>query len=187
MLAAGATDLLLLEPEAHCLATLRDRFGAEPRVTISGETVPGSALLAANEGSLDLVVCQNVLEHVRDHHGAVAEMARALRPGGQLTIMVPAHPRLFGSLDHTYGHYRRYTREGLREAVEAAGLMVADLYSFNLLGVPGWIAKSRSRRGARIGAGSLAVYELLLHGWRPIERRWTPPVGLSLVVHARKP
>ena len=183
----GVDELLALEPEASCLAVLRDRFGSDARVTVSDDTLPGSPQLAARDATLDLVVCQNVLEHIREHGEAVAAMGRALRPGGQLTILVPANPRLFGAMDHTYGHYRRYTPELLRGLCEAAGLEVADLYPFNLLGVPGWWVKSHGRRGARIGPGSLAAYELLLRAWRPIERRWTPPTGLSLIVHARRP
>lgn len=187
ILDAGVDELVLLEPEAYCLRVLEDRFGGREDVVVSDDTLPGSPELLAREGTLDLVVCQNVLEHIREHGDAVAAMGRALKPGGQLTILVPANPRLFGSLDHTYGHYRRYTPEILRGLCEGAGLEVADLYPFNLLGVPGWWVKSHARRGARIGPGSLAAYELMLRAWRPIERRWTPPTGLSLIVHARRP
>jgi hypothetical protein len=70
--------------------------------------------------------------------------------------------------------------------VADAGLELADLYSLNLLGVPGWWL-NRFRRSPQIGRTSLRAYEALLHIWRPIERRWRPPWGLSLVAHARKP
>ena len=92
-----------------------------------------------------------MLEHIADDHAAMAAMARTLRPGGRLTALVPAHPRLYGPLDRAFGHYRRYTRERLRDVVEAAGLEVERLYSFNLLGVLGWLAKNRTGGGG-IGA-----------------------------------
>ena len=60
-------------------------------------------------GSFDFVLSQNVLEHIPDDAARCAAMARALRPGGRLMALVPAHPRLYGSLDRAYGHERRYT------------------------------------------------------------------------------
>ena len=110
-------------------------------------------------------------------------MAAALRPGGRLMALVPAHPGLYGSLDRAYGHERRYTRERLRAITTGAGLTVERLFSFNALGVLGWWA--RGRTGARgIGSSSLRAYEALLALWRPVERRITLPAGLSLIVHA---
>jgi hypothetical protein len=70
--------------------------------------------------------------------------------------------------------------------VESAELAIERLYAFNALGIPGWWA--RNLTGARgIGAAPLRVYEALLALWRPIERRISLPVGLSLIVHARRP
>ena len=113
-------------------------------------------------------------------------MADALAPGGQLTLLVPANPRLFGPLDDAYGHHRRYTRERLRMLFEQAELDVLDLYAFNTLGIAGWWATNR-RPGSRVGPRSLAVYESLVRFWQPLERRLRPPWGLSLIVHARRP
>jgi SAM-dependent methyltransferase len=130
-----------------------------------------------------MVLCQNVLEHVEDDRSAVVTMAAALRRGGRLVILVPAHPRLYGSLDRSFGHHRRYTREGLLALTRGIDLEVRALYSFNLLGIPGWWVKSR--RGAKdLGAASLAVYEQFLRVWRPLEERVRPSWGLSLILQA---
>lgn len=186
LLGAGVQRLLAVEPEAACTRRLRERFADDPRVAVSADELPGSRDLEARAGCADLVVCQNVLEHIADDHGAVADMARALRPGGHLSLLVPAHPRLYGALDEAYGHHRRYTRERLHAVVRAAGLEQVDLYSFNLLGVPGWWLSSR--RGAEsISPASIRAYEALLALWKPVERRRRPRWGLSLIVHARKP
>jgi SAM-dependent methyltransferase len=182
----GVEHLLLVEPEPACAAVLDGRLGGDPRVAVVREELPEAPTLTAGEGTFDLVVCQNVLEHLEDHEAAMAAMARALRPGGWLVLLVPAHPRLFGSLDRRYGHCRRYTRELVRDLVSEAGLELADLYSFNLLGVPGWWVTGK-RSAPSIGARALAVYEAMLKVWGPIERRLRPPVGLSLVAHARRP
>ena len=183
ILAAGPERLLLLEPEEPSASVLERRFGDDPRVQLEREALPAAPSLSAD--SFDLVVCQNVLEHVDDDGAAVAAMAAALAPSGRLALLVPAHPRLFGGLDEHYGHHRRYPRQRLRALVEGAGLELTGLYSFNLLGVPGWWLQSR-RPGARVTSRSLAVYEALLRFWRPVEERLRPRWGLSLIAHARR-
>ena len=184
MLQAGARELLLLEPEAACVAELERRFAGDSRVAIRAEELPGAPSLAGRE--FDVAVSQNVLEHIEDDAAALAAMARAVRRGGRLAVLVPAHPRLYGPLDRAYGHHRRYTPERLRGIVEHAGLQVERLYRFNALGIPGWWVRNRTGADG-IGRAPLRVYEALLAAWRPVERRLEPPVGLSLVVHARRP
>jgi len=182
----AVTRLLLVEPEDACANILMQAHGNDPRVTVVRDTLPDSPALSAREGHIDFLLCQNVLEHIAEEEPAVRAMAKALRPGGHLTLLVPAHPRLYGNLDRVYGHYRRYTRERLSNVIADAGLENEDLYSFNLLGVPGWWL-NRFRRSPSISRSSLRAYETLLRLWQPIERRHRPPWGLSLVAHARKP
>ena len=185
LLANGVSDALLIEPELGCADRLEQRFGADRRVTVSRDPVPGSAALDARAGTIDFLLCQNVLEHIRDDHGAIAAMARALAAGGSLGLLVPAHPWLFGALDERFGHERRYTRERLTSLMDAAGLDVDALSSFNALGVLGWMV-NRRRAAAQIDARSLRAYELLLPPFRALERRRKPPFGLSFVVRARR-
>src|SRR3712207_6123818 len=64
--AAGASELLLIEPEPACAAVLRSRYDGVSDVTVAQELLPDSPALAAWEGRTDLVLCQNVLEHIPD-------------------------------------------------------------------------------------------------------------------------
>jgi SAM-dependent methyltransferase len=185
LLAVGAEQLLLVEPEPAFVSALERRFDGDSRVTIAGETLPEAPSLSNGSGSWDFVLCQNVLEHVEDDAAAVRSMAGALRPGGRLTLLVPSHPRLYGSLDRSFGHHRRYTAARVREMIERAGLELQELYPFNLLGTLGWWVKNRLRARS-LGSGSLRAYETLLPLWRPIEQRLSPRWGLSLVAHARR-
>lgn len=186
LLHAGIESLLLIEPDEACVHVLADRFGDDPRVRLVREQLPDANSLLEQPQGFDFVLCQNVLEHVREDGRAVEVMASALRPGGRLCVLVPAGPRLFGPLDREYGHERRYTRESLRAVVEGPGLQITDLYSFNALGIPGWWAKNRTGASS-LGTRSLAVYETLLPLWRPVERRVRLPWGLSLIAHAERP
>ena len=179
-------SLLLIEPDEACADLLADRFGDDRRVRIVREQLPDANSLLEQPGSFDFVLCQNVLEHVREDGRAVGVMASVLRPGGRLCVLVPAGPRLFGPLDRAYGHERRYTRDSLRAVVEGAELRIIDLYSFNALGIPGWWAKNRMGASS-LSTRSLVVYEALLPLWRSVERRVRLPWGLSLIAHAERP
>jgi SAM-dependent methyltransferase len=185
LLDRGIDGLLLIEPEAGCAAHLGTRFAGRADVEVVADSVPGCAALQARAGAVDFLLCQNVLEHVQDHRGALSEMAASLAPGGSLGLLVPAHPRLYGSLDRRFGHERRYRRRDLAELVRGSGLEVERIHSFNALGVLGWIAKS-ARRNPSLDPASLRAYELLLPLYRWLERIHPPPFGLSLVVRARR-
>jgi SAM-dependent methyltransferase len=82
-----------------------------------------AALPFADE-SFDAAVLGEVLEHVPDDAGALAEVARVLRPGGVLAVSVPANPARFGPSDRWAGHVRRYNRGMLVGACERGGFRV---------------------------------------------------------------
>ena len=51
-----------------------------------------TGLPGLESNAYDVVVCEQVLEHLRNPAGAVAEMVRVLRPGGRLIVGVPIFP-----------------------------------------------------------------------------------------------
>jgi ubiquinone/menaquinone biosynthesis C-methylase UbiE len=58
--------------------------------------------LAFEDGSFDLVVCNSVYHWFADRPGAVAEMSRVLRPGGQVlvsTVVQPGYGEWFEAID----------------------------------------------------------------------------------------
>jgi SAM-dependent methyltransferase len=99
-------------------------------VAVLRDRVPGEVLeadvtvLPFPDAAFDAAVLGEVLEHVEDDRGALAEIARVLRPEGVLALSVPANPKLFGPSDVWAGHVRRYTRPALIDACTAAGFEV---------------------------------------------------------------
>ena len=185
LLDAGASPLLLVEPEDACAAELEHVFAGDERVEVVRELLPESPALRARPASFSYALCQNVLEHIEDDVAALAAVVDAVEPGGELAVLVPAHPWLHSRLDERFDHCRRYTREGVRTLVAEAGAELTSLRSFNLLGVPGWLVAGKTG-WIDISPRSLRVYETLVRYWRPVEDRLRPPVGLSLVVRAVK-
>lgn len=179
--------LLAMEPWEPCVDYLNREFGSNERVTVLDEALPGAPSLEGKDDTIDFILCQNVLEHIGDDQGALDAMWAALKPGGRLHLLVPANPCLYGPLDKSYAHFRRYTKGAVRERLMLAGFEIDDLYSFNALGIPGWWVQNRRGTDAEISSGSLKAYEALLKVWKPIEKRWRPPIGLSVIARARKP
>lgn len=67
---------------------LADDLKAHPRVHTVEGPLPES-LRQLPTGSLDIVMCISVLEHLNDPGGAAAEFRRLLAPGGVLLVNVP--------------------------------------------------------------------------------------------------
>jgi SAM-dependent methyltransferase len=88
-----------------------------PRVDI----VAPAEELPFPDGSFDLVLCTQALEHVAEPGAVLSEIHRVLRPGGTALVSVPSvflyHPDPPGS-DQDYW---RWTHSGLRRSVAAAG------------------------------------------------------------------
>jgi 2-polyprenyl-3-methyl-5-hydroxy-6-metoxy-1,4-benzoquinol methylase len=96
------------------------------------------APLPLGDSSFDLVVCAEVIEHVRDVQLLLSEARRVLRPGGALAVTTPAHGRADGlailtrgferSFDPLSPHLRFLTRRSLAALLEALGFDVCDVH-----------------------------------------------------------
>ena len=73
--------------------------------------------IPVEDGSFDLVLCTEVLEHVPDPAGVVKELSRLLRPGGTLLLTAPLGSGLHQAPYHFYGGYTPFWyRKTLQEA-----------------------------------------------------------------------
>ena len=138
-------------------------------------------------GPFDSAVCINVLEHIPDHVGALEAIGRLLRPGGVLHLLVPAHPWLYGSLDVTFEHCRRYRRRDLGELLERAGFRHDGVPYFNMLGIPGWFVAAKVLKQPDLRRGLVKAYKAIAPPFRFIEDRLGAPIGLSLFTAAERP
>ena len=64
--------------------------------------------LPCADDSFDLVCALDIVEHVADDDGALAELARVAAPGARVLLSVPLHPQAWTAFDEFVGHYRRY-------------------------------------------------------------------------------
>jgi 2-polyprenyl-3-methyl-5-hydroxy-6-metoxy-1,4-benzoquinol methylase len=113
----------------------------------------------------DLIVCNDVIEHMTDHDGFLLAIRRYMAPGCDLVGSVPNvrfHGNLFnlivarawhyqdsGILDRT--HFRFFTMRSLRRSLENAGLEVKRLEGLNDGTRHGWGARATAERLFRLG------------------------------------
>jgi SAM-dependent methyltransferase len=128
----------------------------------------------------DTVVGLNVVEHLADDLVALQNIRQALVRGGRAIVLVPAGPRLFGTLDTVLGHQRRYTREQLTSLAERAGFTVEAILPFNRVGVIGWWLNGRLLRRTSLGLWQIKLLNLLTPVFRRLDR-WLPLPPLSLI------
>jgi SAM-dependent methyltransferase len=130
---------------------------AEAAVERARAVAPGADLrllepdgsIPLEHGSVDLVWCSEVLEHVADVGDLLAEVRRVLRPGGRLLATVPYHGRLQAAVialtrfethfEPLGQHLRFFTRRSLATTLEHAGLPPRR--------VAGWGGVPFARRG----------------------------------------
>lgn len=95
------------------------------------------ASLKLPESSVPAIGMFDVIEHIEDPGDLLAEANRILTAEGSLVLTVPAHQWLWSDFDEWNGHYRRYDRSGLAQALESAGFeVVENSYFFLPLLVP---------------------------------------------------
>lgn len=112
---AGANGDLVLDAGAGC------KPGDRPEVVnLEVARYPSTDVLAPSESlpfadsSFAAALSLTVLEHVRDPFRCIAELARVVRPGGTLYVVVP-----FLQPYHGYpGHYFNMSHEGLATLIE---------------------------------------------------------------------
>jgi S-adenosylmethionine-dependent methyltransferase len=89
-LAHAGHRVTVVDPSHDALAALARRAaerGLEDRILgVQGDLADLADLVPA--GSLDLVLCHSVLEVVDDPAASLGQVARALRPGGRLSLLV---------------------------------------------------------------------------------------------------
>jgi SAM-dependent methyltransferase len=102
-----------------------------------GEVLEGSVMdMPFDEGSFDLTVSLDVIEHLEDDVGALRELRRVTAPGGTLLVTVPAYQWLWSGHDEINHHHRRYNRRSLLAAAGSAGWHLESSTHFNLLLLP---------------------------------------------------
>jgi ubiquinone/menaquinone biosynthesis C-methylase UbiE len=178
-----ATDVF---PE--CVEKLNQRLGRQLRVPPMLLDICAAEALELRRHRFDTIVCLNVLEHIENDCAALSNMQAVLSPGGRLVLVVPALQWIYGTVDESLLHYRRYTKGSLRPRMERAGFRIEALSYMNVVGVAGWFLNNRILKRRTENANQIAIFDRWIAPWAERLERIVPlPIGLSLVAIGRKP
>ncbi len=141
-----------LDLNAGDLNRAADKYSTlEKEYAIKGDLCfqQGDALaLPFADNTFDKVICSEVLEHVPNYHGVLAEIHRVLKPRGRLAISVPrAWPEeICWKLSPQYrqsegGHIRIFNATQLRCEVESLGFCHSHSHWAHALHTPFWWLK----------------------------------------------
>ncbi len=187
-------------PAARLCATEAQTEGLQ----FAAARVPRAAFLQLDarhmpfDREFDAIGAFDVIEHITEDETVLAQMHRALRPGGSLLLTVPQHPFLWSEYDVRAHHVRRYTAGELRQKLARAGYEIVKMMSFVSVLLPLMMLSRLIRRTAapdydplaelRVGAVTNALLERALDAERLLIRAGIAlPCGGSLLAVARRP
>jgi SAM-dependent methyltransferase len=200
-------DVIAFDHDADELAGVRELFAAmreagEVPDGADADVKEGDALaMPFADGEFDRVVAAEILEHVPDDLGALAELVRVTRPGGTVALTVPRWlPEAINwKLSDDYhnvpgGHLRIYTDKELITKAQNAGLVLEGRGYAHGLHSPYWWIKCAVGVHDDDHPLARAYHRLLV--WEIVRQprllRWAgkvldPLIGKSLVLYLRKP
>jgi glycosyltransferase involved in cell wall biosynthesis len=176
-----ATDI-----DHEALARLRARLQHRPNLEVRSCDLTRDLDFDGLTGTVDTIICLNVVEHIEDDAKALANIHRTLVPGGRAIILVPEGMSVFGQLDIVLGHHRRYSEADLRSKMQQAGLAVEQVLEFNRVTRPGWWFNGRVLKRSTFSRFQIGLFDRLVWLWRRVDRLlpWKPT---SIIAIGRKP
>ena len=181
-------EVTALDASRTALDVAVDRLGICGLDTVVADITDPIATAELKSRKFDTIVSSNVIEHIQHDHLALSNMHEILRSTrGHVLLIVPAHQRLFGSLDRAAGHYRRYSRSALTAKLRATGFLVHRARYVNILGAIAWYINGSILQTDDLNARSVNVQanlfdRIAVPGLRRLESIVDPPFGQSLVV-----
>jgi glycosyltransferase involved in cell wall biosynthesis len=181
----GRELIVATDKETPYVDRLRNAFRRRPGIIVERFDPDANDTQDLARYAFDTVTCINVLEHTADDAGALRRMYELLAPGGRVIVYVPAGKELFGTLDESVGHARRYEKDELVAKLREAGFEVEDVAYQNRAGKAAWWLNSKvfKRRGLPLAQSRL--FDRLVPLIRALEGD-SPASGLSLVAIGRK-
>lgn len=204
LLVSAAVDVVGIDLKFTDVQTARER--AQPFVDEAQS--PGRLLLGVANGlqlpfadrSFDVVICSEVLEHIEDYTGVLAEIDRVLKPAGLFAASVPAFfPEwVCWRLSDEYhrvegGHIRIFRERELRGSIEKLGHRYFARHKAHALHAPYWWLKCLlwHRPESRLLSAyhRLLVWDLMQKPplTRLLEKLLAPLLGKSIVLYFVKP
>jgi len=176
-----------IDVEPECVDSWKASFPGATNLAGFALDVADNAFLDLKKYAPDSVVCLNVLEHIKDDGRALEHMYAVLPPGGRALLIVPAFESLYGPIDWSLGHFRRYSKEQFRRLCESIGFRPVIRY-FNMAGWLGWWLNARVFKKTEQSASQIRLFDaVVVPLMSRLEAVAPPPFGQSLFAVLEKP
>ena len=183
----GIEEVILSDYDSRMVNTLRHTFLPLKNYRVLPlDIADPQVIVKYPEAIADTITCINVLEHIEKDVAALKHMRHLLKKGGKVVIFVPALPAIYGTLDRSVDHHRRYTKKTLRTAVQQAGFSVREAYYMNMFGILTWFFAGRVLRQKEFHKEACHMLDRIVPGLRAVESLGNPPVGQSLIMVAER-
>ena len=153
------------------------------------------------DGTFDVVLASEILEHVPEDDQAISELVRILAPGGTLAVTVPRFwpEKVCWLLSDEYhanegGHIRIYQASELDAKLRGNGLVHTHTHHAHALHAPYWWIKcavgvERDQHPAVRAYHRLLVWDMMKapRTTRVAERALNPLLGKSVALYYTKP
>lgn len=176
----------VIDIEEGYIKSVRDLFKDVPNLKAVKYDVSSSEILALKNDRFDTILCFNVLEHLEKDELALQNMYKLIDGSGCLCLIVPAFQSIFGEMDITDNHFRRYNKSSLQKKIKKAGFRILRMKYINVLGFFGWWFNSKVLRRKFIPFRQMIIYDKLIPFINHFEKIFNPPFGQSLVLIANK-
>ena len=152
------------------------------------------------DNSIDKIICSEVLEHIPNYEGVLAELMRVLKPEGLLAISVPRYwpEKICWVLSEAYhqvegGHIRIFNKNRLKKEIGAQGFQLTQTHYAHALHSPYWwlrclFWKTQDTNPLVKIVHRVLVWDLMNKPWitRMLEAALNPVLGKSVVMYFRK-
>lgn len=181
----SAREIILSDVDENLVNHLRAKFAVQSKAEIIQlditQKIPKKFLQ-----HFSTIVGINVLEHIEEDTKTLSLLHNALKKDGKLLLLVPAQQMAFTKLDKTLGHFRRYEKAELKDKLQKAGFRIHTMHYFNLVGLLSWMVRDKIGRSPNLKPYHITIFDSIVPILKRIEVVIRPPVGISLIVVAKK-
>jgi SAM-dependent methyltransferase len=182
---SGRELVVGIDNDQDTASSLQMIYADVPNVQVHHADICEIEALSLGSLGFDTAVSLNVLEHIENDALALSHIKALLCQGGHLVVVVPAHAWLYGTMDRSLAHYRRYDKTAMAAKLDRLGFTLVKQMYMNPAGALGWFLNGRVLRRSLPPSGQLRMFNLLVPLLRAVERVAEPPLGLSLLTVAR--
>ncbi|OGS04759.1 MAG: hypothetical protein A3G41_02230 [Elusimicrobia bacterium RIFCSPLOWO2_12_FULL_59_9] len=178
--------VLAVDIDPAYVESAKTELGRHDGLATDSLSIDDPKLMNHKSRQFDTIVCLNVLEHVREDLATLRQFHELLVPGGKAILQVPAFQWLYGTVDETSGHYRRYTKKELGLKLAQTGFEIVDLYYLNIMGMFQWFFWGKVLKIQVQSSSEMSFMDRFVPLLRWTESCLRPPMGISVIAVGRK-